>query len=453
MKLNTEIIPPSNDYSIKNISPKSYPDIIEQVDKVINKYKNQLEQLKPKKDLNENNFNMQYYLYKEKGQNKYPKTFKNDSDQYTKNNPLNQRNNTYNCNYNYEEMKEEINEVNEPEKNIYNFNYRLNESKNNKERQYNKRNNLNNELVSEMEIDNIKLGSALTSEKAKVVQLLNLLKKKENEINNLKRQIDTFEVKINEIENKYQNIINTIEQQQSIKLNDLFNNLADEKNQLKFDFNEIKRNSEVQLEQANNELIINKKIIKIFFDLFNKNLELYNKTEILRTSKIDENNYTEENAYLASETIDKLINKLVQDNKDLFNELVRLKGEIDSNNIIMGQNNDFIQQENNSLKEMVKNLAQENNFLKSNKSYTNIRTTSNRDNYDLHKNSKTQANFRDTELNSGNHRHIVHSICRHCTPDCFRNNKNNNIRDTSPFEKLKIKIDNLENQIRNQTYT
>ena len=70
---------------------------------------------------------------------------------------------------------------------------------------------------------------------------MNLLKDKENEINNLKRQIDNFEIKINEIEDKYQNIINTIEHQQSIKINDLFNNMADEKNQLKYDFNEIKK--------------------------------------------------------------------------------------------------------------------------------------------------------------------------------------------------------------------
>ena len=48
MKNNNDFIPPSNDYFTKNNIPKSYPDIIEQVDKVINKYKNQIEQLKPK---------------------------------------------------------------------------------------------------------------------------------------------------------------------------------------------------------------------------------------------------------------------------------------------------------------------------------------------------------------------------------------------------------------------
>ena len=42
--------------------------------------------------------------------------------------------------------------------------------------------------------DNIKLGSALSLEKSKVVQLLNLLKIKENEVKVLKNQIDNFEM-------------------------------------------------------------------------------------------------------------------------------------------------------------------------------------------------------------------------------------------------------------------
>ena len=78
MKLTTEISSPAKDYSINISSPKSHPDIIIQVDKVFNKYKNQLEKLKSKKDVNENKINMQYYHSKERKKNKYPETFKND---------------------------------------------------------------------------------------------------------------------------------------------------------------------------------------------------------------------------------------------------------------------------------------------------------------------------------------------------------------------------------------
>ena len=450
MQVNNEIPSQSKDNFQNNNLSNTYPDIIDQVDKVINKYKNQLEQLKSKKDINESNIHTQYNNSSEMNQNKYPDIIKTSPDQYTTNtNNIQTAINIPTKSYNYTEIKEEINEYNEPNKNKYNFKYKLNELKNNPERKYYNKNNISDELMTEMENDNIKLGAALTSEKAKVVQMVNLLKEKENEINNLKKQIDNFDVKINEIENKYQNIINTIEQQQSIKINDIYNNMSDEKNKLKLDYNEIKRNNEVQLEQANSELTNNKKIIKIFFDLFNKNIDLVNKTEIFQGPKITPSNYTEDNAFLAVETLDKLINKLVQDNKDLFNELVRLKSEIDSNNIIMGQNNNFIQQENNSLKQLIQNLTHENNFLK-NKSYKSLRNIENiNNNYELPKNSKTQVNNR--EISSNNHRHIVHSLCRHCTPDCFR--KSQNDEGNTSFEKIKLKINNLENQIRNQTYS
>ena len=144
-------------------------------------------------------------------QNKYPDIIKTSPDQYTTNtNNIQTAINIPTKSYNYTEIKEEINEYNEPNKNKYNFKYKLNELKNNPERKYYNKNNISDELMTEMENDNIKLGAALTSEKAKVVQMVNLLKEKENEINNLKKQIDNFDVKINEIENKYQNIINTI---------------------------------------------------------------------------------------------------------------------------------------------------------------------------------------------------------------------------------------------------
>ena len=408
MKVNNEMHFQSKDYFPKNNLSNTYPDIIDQVDKVIIKYKNQLENLKPKRVINESNI-IQFNNSSEINRNKYPELIKSNTEPYINNiNEIQVNNSNNRYNYNYTEIKEE--DYIEPNKNKYNFKYKSKEKVNHFEKKDYKKYNISDGLMNEMENDNIKLGAALTSEKAKVIQLMNLLKEKENEISNLKKQIDSFELKINEIENKYQNIIDSIEQQQSIKINDMFNNMSNEKNQLKVDYNEIKRNSEIQLEQVNNELNNNKKIIKLFFDLFNKNIDLFNKTEIFQGRNISENNYTEENAFLAVENIDKLINRLVQDNKDLFNELVRLKGEIDSNNIIIGQNNNFIKQENNSLKQLVQNLTHENNFLK-NKSYNNIRNNTNRNNNELSQDSKFQGN--NIDINKGNHRHIVHSICRH----------------------------------------
>ena len=474
MKVNKEISP-MKDYLINMNNPISYPDIIGQVDKVINKYKSQLEQLKPKKDLNE--LKIPQYPSSEKKNNKYSKFaemkqietdpyfnkvynniqnknnhFKteinnyiyediNEEEKFNNHTNTNRiKNNNYDYNFNY---KNDFTDLKLPNYNINKENIYINNNSNNNIYQ-NENNNLNNDLSQEIQNDNMKLGSALTMEKSKVVQLLNLLKMKEGEINNLKQQIDNFEIKINEIENKYQNIIHSIESKQYEKLNDIYNNLSNEKNQFKIDYDNIKRNNELKFEQINDELRNYQKVMKLFFDLFNKNIDLFNKTEILPDKIfIKESDFTEENAYLAVDVIDKLINKLVQDNKDLFNELIRLNEEMKNMN---NSNDDFIQQENYSLRQLVNNLTKENNILKSKKNMNNINSIPKSNNYRISKNS--QIGEREIS-NSNHHHHFIHSGCRNCTPDCFRSNRSN--RDINLFDNLKLKITDLENQIKNQT--
>jgi hypothetical protein len=474
MKVNKEISP-IKDNLINMNNPNSYPDIIGQVDKVINKYKSQLEQLKPKKDLDE--IKIPQYPSSEKKNNKYSKFaemkqietdpyfnkvynniqnknnhFKteinnyiyediNEEEKFNNHTNTNRiKNNNYDYNFNY---KNDFTDLKLPNYNINKENIYINNNSNNNIYQ-NDNNNLNNDLSQEIQNDNMKLGSALTMEKSKVVQLLNLLKMKEGEINNLKQQIDNFEIKINEIENKYQNIIHSIESKQYEKLNDIYNNLSNEKNQFKIDYDNIKRNNELKFEQINDELRNYQKVMKLFFDLFNKNIDLFNKTEILPDKIfIKESDFTEENAYLAVDVIDKLINKLVQDNKDLFNELIRLNEEMKNMN---NSNDDFIQQENYSLRQLVNNLTKENNILKSKKNMNNINSIPKSNNYRISKNN--QIGEREIR-NSNHHHHIIHSGCRNCTPDCFRSNRSN--RDINLFDNLKLKITDLENQIKNQT--
>ena len=376
MKENTEIFSQSRPNLINPNENNYQPDIIEQVDKIISKYKNQLEQIKPRRYLEETNFN--------------------------------------------------------------NFDIREEDDINNNYNTYNKFNNDDRKnmpfLTQEMEKDNIKLGSALSLEKSKVVQLLNLLKIKETEINDLKNQIDNFEIKLNEIKTKYQDIIRSMEQEQTNKLNELYNKMSDENNRIQLNLNENQRNNELMLGKYNYELSKNEKINKIFFDFFNKNIEIYKKTEILigENLLINEKDYSEEKAILAIETWDKLINKLFQDNKDLYNELVRLKGEIGNYDIIMNQNSNYIQKENESLKQLVEKMNYENNFLKN-------------------KMNKGQ-NFINNDLDE--HHHVIHSICKHCVNNYSESNKrkNGNNRDVSPIQKLRLKINHLENQIKNKSF-
>ena len=375
MEENAEIIFQSR----QNQKNSNYPDIIQQVDKIISKYKTQLEQLKPRKNL-------------------YSLTNTNNS--FMQEDNINS--NTY-IKYNNEKKNKSV-------------------------------------LTQEMENDNIKLGSALTLEKSKVVQLLNLLKIKENEINNLKQQIDGFEFKLSDLEKKYQEIIESMRQEQQNKINELYKKMSNEINKANINLDDNKKNNEILLEKYNKELNKNNKIIKIFFDFFNKNIEVYQKTEILKGEQnfiIKSKDYSEDKAVLAIETWDKLINKLFQDNKDLYNELVRLKSEMGNYNILMNQNTNYIQQENESLKQIIDKLTFENNVLKNeNKSRQNqIKNSNNNNNVD--------------------HHHIIHSVCRHCNHELSESNikkKNKTSRDVSPIQKLRLKINHLENQIKNKSF-
>ena len=375
MEENAEIIFQSR----QNQKNPNYPDIIQQVDKIISKYKTQLEQLKPRKNL--------YSLA-------------NTNNSFMQEDNINS--NTY-IKYNNEKKNKSV-------------------------------------LTQEMENDNIKLGSALTLEKSKVVQLLNLLKIKENEINNLKQQIDGFEFKLSDLEKKYQEIIESMRQEQQNKINELYKKMSNEINKANINLDDNKKNNEILLEKYNKELNKNNKIIKIFFDFFNKNIEVYKKTEILKGEQnfiIKSKDYSEDKAVLAIETWDKLINKLFQDNKDLYNELVRLKSEMGNYNILMNQNTNYIHQENESLKQIIDKLTFENNVLKNeNKSRQNqINNSNNNNNVD--------------------HHHIIHSVCRHCNHELSESNikkKNKTSRDVSPIQKLRLKINHLENQIKNKSF-
>jgi hypothetical protein len=76
----------------------------------------------------------------------------------------------------------------------------------------------------------------------------------------------------------------------------------------------------------------------------------------------------------------------------------------------------------------------------------NINSIPKSNNYRISKNNQ----IGERELyNSNHHHHIIHSGCRNCTPDCFRSNRSN--RDLNLFDNLKLKITDLENQIKNQT--
>ena len=107
MKINTGNNSPSRDYLMNNSESDSNPDIIEQVDKVINKYKNQLEQLKPRKDFVEED--IEYYPSSNRKKYIYSELINNNSERYIYKNSKDLKNNNKYLNteadYTYEENK------------------------------------------------------------------------------------------------------------------------------------------------------------------------------------------------------------------------------------------------------------------------------------------------------------------------------------------------------------
>ena len=201
------------------------------------------------------------------------------------------------------------------------------------------------ELNKELESDNLKLQSALTAEKLNVVKLTSKIESYELELNKAKEEIIELQ---NQLANKENEFIN--------QMNSITSNIN-------YDINKMK-----------NEIVSNKSIIQKFFELFNKNVELFNKSKIFycdRNTKIIylENDFEGNNQKLSTfviNSLDILINKLLQDNKELYEQLIDVKKILDEQNNIQRELDGMkgLREENLILKEQLQTLVQENDICK-----------------------------------------------------------------------------------------
>ena len=409
-------------------------DIVDQIDKVINKYRNQLESLKPKNCLEYNN-----YQYETNNQNN------NSSQTVYNNNNINsyknynisklQQNNTnfdfdqnynrtdtnYNPNYKYNTIHNNNNDQFNNNSNDYYFRYSFNSNgepnlckKENLSQNYDKYNQ-NNSLNKELENDNIKLQSLLTLEKTKVVQLTNLVREKESEINSLKQKINSTEMQCT-------NLINDLK---------------------------------IKYENYNNPTVeLNKRIIKEFFEFFNENLPLFIKTDILKLNPNERLNYAEndgdnneKSAILIIDTFDKLIKKLINDNKQLYNELTNFTNALDetkNKTMNLGKNLEIMKNENDNLKNEIYKLVNTNNLLREkNKEIENYNKMGNE--YVKNKSYSNLPNCYREQFNNN------YSYKTDCVYNVCNNRKiNNNYRSITPIQQLKNKIADIENLIMEQ---
>lgn len=213
---------------------------------------------------------------------------------------------------------------------IKNENIQKNESK-----QY------SSDLTREIQNDNIKLQTALTAEKLNTIKLNTQLEKYTLELNKAKQEITELK---NKLKNKEEEVMNQI--------NDINN-----------DINKIK---------DENNLNIN--IIQRFFELFNKNIDLFNKTKIITIDRKTRLVYLEDDrednnqkiSIFAVNSLDILINKLLKDNKELYNQLIETKKILDEQNNTPRETYTIkeIKKDYLILKEQLQDMIRENELIK-----------------------------------------------------------------------------------------
>ena len=218
----------------------------------------------------------------------------------------------------------------------------------------------NDNFNIQLQNDNLRLQKENTSFKVKNSQLIENLKEKENLVKELLGKISLLEKEILECKTQ---------------LIEYEKNKIKEIEELK---NKIKEESYIEIKKIIEERNSDKKIIMDFFEFFNQNMDLYNKSQIINCGnsaliKYDEenkNNSNEQYSSFAISTLNNFINKIMGDNQEMFEELMKYKNIIDkqnnniNNNISMENinnksnidNNDNNQYQNLTLKKQLSNF-------------------------------------------------------------------------------------------------
>ena len=199
----------------------------------------------------------------------------------------------------------------------------------------------------ELKNDNLKLQKENTNLKFKYNQLIESLKEKENLLNLLSEKNNDLENQILEYKNQL------IENE---KVDEELNNKS-----LKIPFPKKKKIKE--------EKDIERKIINYFFDFFNSNINLFKNSQILNSEtkiKFDEENKekNEKNSLYIISILNSFLNKIMKDNQEMFNELMKYKDIIDiqHSNIknVTQDSLEDIKQENIMLKKQLSTFINEN---------------------------------------------------------------------------------------------
>ena len=205
------------------------------------------------------------------------------------------------------------------------------------------KNDISPNLSKEIQNDNIKLQSLLTEEKLKTSRLKAQVENYENELKKIKQEMNELNIILNNKEKEYNQTISDMEG----KINNVMNDQTS---------------------------LLNKNIIQNFFELYNKYIDIFYKSKIISLNNAQKINYLQNDsegqnhqmAIFVVNNFDILIKKLLQDNKELYEQLIEVRKVMDQQNIIQRELEGMkgIKEENLILKNKIEKISNENNKLK-----------------------------------------------------------------------------------------
>ena len=278
------------------------------------------------------------------------------------------------------------------------------------------KNDISPNLSKEIQNDNIKLQSMLTEEKLKTSRLKAQVENYENELNKKTQQINELNRILNNKEKEYNQRINDMEGKMS--------NIMNDKNSL-----------------------LNKNIIQNFFELYNKYIDIFYKSKIISLNNAQNINYLQNDseghnhqmAIFVLNNFDILIKKLLQDNKELYEQLIEVRKVMDQQNIIQKELEGMkgLKEENLILKNKIQKLSNENNILKN-------------DNLKLKKNMIELNNYMENRFGNFNlNNHIKRNISSNSNNNIF-NHKNQRINSHSNiYNNLELNYKKVNNNTQN----
>lgn len=212
---------------------------------------------------------------------------------------------------------------------------------------------LSNDLSIEIQNDNLKLQTQLTQYKSQLIA-------NKKEIKKLTDKVTVLEKEKIDKEKEYNESIQAIKDKNFSQIESI----------RQANLNETAKNN-LQSQIMKDDMQHNADIINKFYNFFNNNIELFNKAQILSTGEAGKVQYELDNKEKNSSstdyvirTMDMFIKKLMTDNTEMFNQLVKYKEMAESQqqyqqNIFQEQNIRDIKYENMLLKQQINSLVEQ----------------------------------------------------------------------------------------------